>query len=307
MMSRPARIASIAAVLVLVTCGGNGAATDPPSEAPEAPEVPDAPDAAAELAVMIVSPATGSDYYRGDAIHFEASVTDRLGAPLAAEVEWTSDLSGKVGNGTHVERDDLPSGRHVIRAVAVAPGARDSAAVVASVSECGPFGDWSTSSYVLPYPRGTAYVVNQGNCSGYGHSDFWKHGYDFIMNIGTEVAAARSGAVGWANDGCHDGNAACTNLITIIHDDGTVALYSHLTLGGVLVSPGEQVTAGQVIGKSGNTGNTGGLPHLHFSLHPCNELPGLPNAGNCPTLPVNFRNTDPNPHGPQAHRTYHAQ
>jgi murein DD-endopeptidase MepM/ murein hydrolase activator NlpD len=127
------------------------------------------------------------------------------------------------------------------------------------------------------------------------------------MQIGTIVTAARCGTVGWANDGCTDGSPSCTNLITIIHKDGTVALYSHLTKGGVLVKSGDLVEAGDTIGKSGNTGNTGGFPHLHFSVHPCNELPGLPNAGDCPSLPVNFKNTDPNPAGLLAHRTYEAK
>ncbi len=167
--------------------------------------------------------------------------------------------------------------------------------------------DWESSQYILPYRVGSEYFVNQANCSGFGHSNFWSHGYDFTMNIGTSITASRSGTVGWATDGCADGNTACTNLITIIHDDGTVALYSHLTNGGVLVSPGEVVEMGDIIGRSGNTGNTGGLPHLHFSVHPCNQLPGLSNAGDCPTIRVNFRNTDPNPDGLEPKRFYGAK
>lgn len=171
---------------------------------------------------------------------------------------------------------------------------------------CGPFGAWETSDHLLPYPVGASYTVNQANCSGFGHSGFWKHGYDFTMPIGTPITASREGTVGWANDGCPDFETSCTNLITVIHDDGTVALYSHLTPGGVLVVSGQTVVAGEEIGRSGVTGNTGGLPHLHFSLHPCNELPGLPGAGDCPTIPVNFRNTDPNPRGLEPRRAYEA-
>lgn len=163
------------------------------------------------------------------------------------------------------------------------------------------------SAYILPYPTGTKYRVNQANCSGHGHSNFWNHGYDFVMDVGTTVLAARAGKVAWARDGCRDGDASCTNLITIRHADGTIALYSHLTHGGVQVQAGEQVTAGQAIGKSGNTGNTGGLPHLHFSLHPCNELPGLPHAGVCPTIPLNFRNTASNPNGLLVAQSYIAE
>lgn len=82
-------------------------------------------------------------------------------------------------------------------------------------------------------------------------------------------------------------------------DIGTVALYSHLTLNGVLVTAGQFVSAG-------DTGNTGGLPHLHFSLHPCSDLPGLPGAGSCPSLFVNFRNTAENDSGLEAGRSYEA-
>jgi murein DD-endopeptidase MepM/ murein hydrolase activator NlpD len=160
---------------------------------------------------------------------------------------------------------------------------------------------------VLPYPVGVSHEVNQGNCSGFGHSGFWKHGYDFLMPIGSTVTAARTGVVGWAEDGCADYDATCTNLVTLIHSDGLVSVYSHLTLGGVLVAPGEVVEQGDTIGLSGVTGNTGGTPHLHFSVHGCNDLPGLPNECYCPSLPSNFSNTDPNPAGLQPQRSYLAQ
>jgi murein DD-endopeptidase MepM/ murein hydrolase activator NlpD len=160
------------------------------------------------------------------------------------------------------------------------------------------------SDFILPYSSGTGYKVNQANCSGHGHNNFWNHGYDFVMDVGTPVSASRAGVVGWTKDGCIDGDHNCTNLITILHADGTVALYSHLTKGGVKVKQGQRVQAGQFIGKSGNTGNTGGLPHLHFSVHPCNELPGFSKANICPSVPMNFRNTVSNPHGLAAGNVY---
>lgn len=162
------------------------------------------------------------------------------------------------------------------------------------------------SLYVLPYTISESYRVNQANCSGFGHSGFWRYGYDFTMDIGTVVTAARDGIVVHAQDGAQDGDRNRTNLVTIEHEDGTVALYSHLTLNGVLVTPGQSVSAGDTIGLSGDTGNTGGLPHLHFSLHPCSDLPGLPGAGTCSSIFVNFRNTSDNDNGLSAGRSYEA-
>jgi murein DD-endopeptidase MepM/ murein hydrolase activator NlpD len=103
-----------------------------------------------------------------------------------------------------------------------------------------------------------------------------------------------------------DGDSNRTNLVTVEHDDGTVALYSHLTLNGVQVTIGQPLLQGDVVGLSGNTGNTGGLPHLHFSVHPCGALPGLPGTGDCPSEPVNFSNTAANPIGLQAPFAYEA-
>ncbi len=47
--------------------------------------------------------------------------------------------------------------------------------------------------------------------------------------------------------------------------DGNYALYAHIKTGTVAVQPGDRLTAGQVIGKVGNTGNST-APHLHFHV-----------------------------------------
>lgn len=164
--------------------------------------------------------------------------------------------------------------------------------------------DWQGSAYVLPYAIGKNYRVSQANCSGHGHSNFWNHGYDFVMEEGTPIVAARAGVVTKMHDRCLNGDRTCTNLITIRHRDGTVALYSHLARAGVEVVPTQVVALGQLIGHSGNTGNTGDLPHLHFSVHPCNDLPGLGGASVCPSMRVNFRNTEANPAGPAPLHAY---
>jgi murein DD-endopeptidase MepM/ murein hydrolase activator NlpD len=169
-----------------------------------------------------------------------------------------------------------------------------------AVEVCGGFGDWRTSLYVLPYPAGAAYVVDQANCSapGNGHRGAAKFGYDFLMPIGTPLVAARGGTVIHVEQSHFDGQVAATgfdNWIVLLHDDGTTGLYGHITHNGSEVVEGQVVAQGGPIGRSGNTGNTANKPHLHFSVAPCDPI--ARGTAACPTLPVNFRNTGANPDG----------
>jgi murein DD-endopeptidase MepM/ murein hydrolase activator NlpD len=173
---------------------------------------------------------------------------------------------------------------------------------------CSGYPDWHTSPFRLPFPVGTAYNVLQGNCSGFGHSGFWRYSYDFAMPIGTIVTAARAGTVIVASSdvpdiGSNDPNAR-PNLILVRHEDSTIALYSHLRQNGLLITTGQQVNAGDPLAYSGNSGYTGGVPHLHFSFHACASLPGFVPDPQCESLPITFANTEPNPNGLIVGHTY---
>lgn len=81
---------------------------------------------------------------------------------------------------------------------------------------------------------------------------------DFSVPVGTTVYSPAAGTVAavWTDDNC--GRA-----VRIAHTGGFETLYCHLSQQ--LVSPGDNVGAGCVIGKSGNTGRTTG-PHLHYGI-----------------------------------------
>jgi murein DD-endopeptidase MepM/ murein hydrolase activator NlpD len=81
---------------------------------------------------------------------------------------------------------------------------------------------------------------------------------DIVVNRGTSVKAAREGKV--ADTGY---NAVFGNYVIIRHPDGYQSLYAHLDT--VLTRKGASVNQGEVIGRSGNTGQSTG-PHLHFSI-----------------------------------------
>ncbi|MEA4951683.1 MAG: M23 family metallopeptidase [Aminobacteriaceae bacterium] len=65
-------------------------------------------------------------------------------------------------------------------------------------------------------------------------------------------------AIGWTN-------AVAGNYVIIDHRNGEFSMYAHLQEGSILVKARESVKKGQVVGKVGNTGNSG-APHLHFQL-----------------------------------------
>lgn len=80
------------------------------------------------------------------------------------------------------------------------------------------------------------------------------------------------------------GLAAVTgNYVMIDHGKNEYSLYAHLQPGSVAVHVGDQVKAGDVIGKLGSSGNST-EPHLHF--HVCDK----PDPLMCAGIPVNFSN-----------------
>jgi putative cell wall-binding protein len=115
-------------------------------------------------------------------------------------------------------------------------------------------------------------------------------GVDIFEDQMTPVLAAADGVIStllWTNDLAHESPIVCCSM-SIKHDDGWESWYIHLnndTIGtdndlgdrnptqweiGFVpaLHVGDRVTAGQLIGWVGNSGNAKGTPHhLHFELH----------------------------------------
>ncbi|MFJ8470446.1 M23 family metallopeptidase [Kitasatospora sp. NPDC094011] len=119
-----------------------------------------------------------------------------------------------------------------------------------------PAPDWSAP--VPDAPTSNPYgVANSEYAAGY-HT-----GVDFAVSPGTPVLAVGDATVvsaGW--DGAY-GKEVVLRLA-----DGHFAQYAHLS--ALSVSAGQQVSVGQRIGLSGNTGNSTG-PHLHFEIRTSNR------------------------------------
>ena len=91
------------------------------------------------------------------------------------------------------------------------------------------------------------------------------------MPEGTDIYAARSGVVFEVattnfRGGMDDSKSfADANVVRILHEDGTHAIYAHLSWNSIRVKPGDRVQRGEFIAESGNTGYSSG-PHLHFAV-----------------------------------------
>ena len=144
--------------------------------------------------------------------------------------------------------------------------------------------------YLMPYANGESYRVLQGYGSRFSHTGLEQYAVDFQMIEGTPVHAARSGVVATIEEshskGCwEDGCGRFANYIVILHDDDTTGEYYHLQQNGALVTPGDYVAAGEIIGLSGNTGHTT-MPHLHFGVYRAHTW------GREQSIPVRFLTAD---------------
>jgi murein DD-endopeptidase MepM/ murein hydrolase activator NlpD len=127
------------------------------------------------------------------------------------------------------------------------------------------------SSYIPPLPPNEQFEISQSFDGPFTHQgEQNKYAVDIAMPVNTPVHAARSGIVmevesDFFNSGTKQAYKSRANSIRVLHEDGSMAVYAHLALEKLVVHPGLAVTAGQLIGYSGNTGYTTG-PHLHFSV-----------------------------------------
>jgi len=163
---------------------------------------------------------------------------------------------------------------------------------------CDGYDEWSTSSFDLPWTAGETFKISQANCGAYTHLGAHRYAYDIIMDIGTDILAAKAGTVIEVEEANEDGNGCPdANFVKIEHADGSVAAYFHLTKNGALVTEGSAVVQGDIIAKSGNSGCSTD-PHLHFVVF-ADDIEG-------DSIPVTFQNTEKNVRGLKSSTDYTA-
>lgn len=119
----------------------------------------------------------------------------------------------------------------------------------------------SPSSSGFIYPLGASGFVTDA----YGYRYHPIYGYykfhpavDFAVPQGTPIYATKSGTVTAATYNEYNGY-----YVAINHNDGYTSLYAHMT--NFVVSVGQTVSQGEVIGYVGSTGYSTG-PHMHFEI-----------------------------------------
>jgi murein DD-endopeptidase MepM/ murein hydrolase activator NlpD len=145
-------------------------------------------------------------------------------------------------------------------------------------------------AYLMPFEHGTKRRLSQGFGGRFSHYGENEYAVDFEMPIGTPIHAARDGIVAEVKEDSNRGGASASysgdgNYILIAHTDGSFGNYVHLRQNGAVVDPGDRVTAGTLIGYSGNTGRSSG-PHLHFDVRIPTE------DGRMQSIPFRFRGED---------------
>ena len=150
------------------------------------------------------------------------------------------------------------------------PTAISTAVAAPTPTRASPTAAASRHTYVFP-------VRSKGKVNyGKAHHDY--PATDIFCSVGSEFLAVTDGVVDYVSREDHwdaevnDGATRGGLSVAIIGDDEVRYYGSHLSQVADGVAPGVRVTAGQVLGLTGHSGDAAATPpHLHFGIsHPTN-------------------------------------
>jgi murein DD-endopeptidase MepM/ murein hydrolase activator NlpD len=129
----------------------------------------------------------------------------------------------------------------------------------------------SNGSFIFQNPLGAPLNESIQKTYRYGSTDSGRreahHGIDLTSAFGAPVFAAAGGEVIYAGADQKPIYSPYSDLygncIVVRHEHGLFTLYGHLSK--ILISPGQQVNAGDLIGEAGDSGAAIGS-HLHFEV-----------------------------------------
>lgn len=180
------------------------------------------------------------------AVSDEQAHSDELNTMLAALKDTTTQTVADYQAGVEARAA-------AARAAAAAAAAAARAAAAAQAGQVG------TQGWAVPVRGGitSPFGARPAPCAG---CTTYHEGDDIGAACNTPIHAAHAGTVTYA--GWYGGYG---NFILLDNGGGIGTAYGHNINGGIVVSVGQRVTAGQVIGHVGSTGNSTGC-HLHFEV-----------------------------------------
>ena len=220
------------------------------------------PDPASVAELEVVRNGDASDVF----------VNNRLGGPIEVSLMLT-EARNVIADPAMPLRQLLPARSRVLVS-RIYPGSGEAASYALGMSALpgDPAAVPADVVYALPMDEGSGWRVGQGFDGGFSHSDEQnRYAVDLVVPVGTPVLAARGGVVmqvesafdrAGLNQKKYSDRA---NVVRVLHDDGSMAVYAHLQENAVYVRVGERVGVGHQLALSGNTGFTSG-PHLHFCV-----------------------------------------
>ncbi len=197
---------------------------------------------------------TSADGSVADAVTIEQVAADNAQSLVVASDVTTTELSRDSYAATTSEEIEKKKAAEAAAARAAASGSS------ASVSRAS-----VDLSMVAPGSGAVRWPVDMSGIRvgrGLG-ADGYHQGVDLLGAEGTPEYAAAAGTVRVAGSYYGYGNAVV--LDSVINGQTVSTLYGHMVNGGVLVSPGQYVEAGQIIGLMGSTGSST-ANHLHFEV-----------------------------------------
>jgi murein DD-endopeptidase MepM/ murein hydrolase activator NlpD len=202
----------------------------------------------------------------------EVYVSNRLGGPLEVALSLSESRNVVAAPALPLRRLLPARARMMLSRIMPGGAGEASYAVDMSAMPGDPHAMPEDVVYALPMDENSNWQIGQGFHGGFSHTDEQNlYAVDLVVPTGTPVLAARDGVVMQVESAFDRAGlnrqkyAVRANVVRILHDDGTMAVYAHLQENAVYVRVGERVGVGQQIALSGNTGYSSG-PHLHFCV-----------------------------------------
>lgn len=123
-----------------------------------------------------------------------------------------------------------------------------------------------SSGYTTQVPLGSSYFICPHADCYITQGPHWYNAIDFGGNCGDPIYAAAAGTVQRVDYGW---NGGAGNYVSILHPNGVVTMYGHIQKS--LVSPGQEVSQGQIIAVMGGQPGMAGAGistgcHVHFDV-----------------------------------------